>query len=152
MFSFTPVALLKMWRSAEINQFRVFMLLRALADWQTYWRVVKTFEQQLCRVSVCEPSQKTAFRNSIQCQCFTAAGGHGISLGLCPTKLPVIWDIQPGPLDVPAPFLRWSLECCPSCHTVLLFNHNVREYGDIGSTVDETAAIQTANYHTFRGI
>ena len=27
------------------------------------------------------------------------AGGHSISLGLCPTKLPVKWDIR---LDVPA--------------------------------------------------
>ena len=25
------------------------------------------------------------------------AGGHSISLGLCPTKLPVKWDIQLGP-------------------------------------------------------
>ena len=30
------------------------------------------------------------------------AGGHSISLGLCPTKLPVKWDIQFGQLDVPA--------------------------------------------------
>ena len=33
------------------------------------------------------------------------AGGHSISLGLCPTKLPVKWDIQPGQLDVPASVL-----------------------------------------------
>ena len=33
-----------------------------------------------------------------------SAGGHSISLGLCPTKLPVKWDIQCGQLDVPAPF------------------------------------------------
>ena len=32
------------------------------------------------------------------------AGGHSISLGLCPTKLPVKWDIRLGQLDVPAPF------------------------------------------------
>ena len=32
------------------------------------------------------------------------AGGHSISLGLCPTKLPVKWDIQLGQLDVPANF------------------------------------------------
>ena len=30
------------------------------------------------------------------------AGGHSISLGLSPTKLPVKWDIQLGQLDVPA--------------------------------------------------
>ena len=30
------------------------------------------------------------------------AQGHSISLGLCPTKLPVKWDIQLGQLDVPA--------------------------------------------------
>ena len=30
------------------------------------------------------------------------AGGHRISLGLRPTKLPVKWDIQLGQLDVPA--------------------------------------------------
>ena len=30
------------------------------------------------------------------------AGGHSTSLGLCPTKLPVKWDIQLGQLDVPA--------------------------------------------------
>ena len=36
------------------------------------------------------------------------AGGQSISLGLCPTKLPVIWDIQPGPLDVPAPMV-WTV-------------------------------------------
>ena len=28
--------------------------------------------------------------------------GHSTSLGLCPTKLPVKWDIQLGQLDVPA--------------------------------------------------
>ena len=33
---------------------------------------------------------------------FNFAGGHSISLGLCPTKLPVKWDIQLGQLDVPA--------------------------------------------------
>ena len=33
-----------------------------------------------------------------------AAGGHSISLGLCPMKLPVKWDIQLGQLDVPAIF------------------------------------------------
>ena len=31
-----------------------------------------------------------------------SAGGHSTSLGLCPTKLPVKWDIQLGQLDVPA--------------------------------------------------
>ena len=30
------------------------------------------------------------------------AGGHSISLGLCPTKLPVKRDIQLGQLDIPA--------------------------------------------------
>ena len=30
------------------------------------------------------------------------AGGHSISLGLCPMKLPVKWDIQLGQPDVPA--------------------------------------------------
>ena len=34
--------------------------------------------------------------------CTFHAGGHSISLGLCPTKLPVKWDIQLGQLDVPA--------------------------------------------------
>ena len=39
------------------------------------------------------------------------AGGHSISLGLCPTKLPVKWDIQLGQLDVPAIFdfsVKWQ--------------------------------------------
>ena len=36
---------------------------------------------------------------------FIFAGGHSISLGLCPTKLPVKWDIQLGQLDVPASVL-----------------------------------------------
>ena len=37
----------------------------------------------------------------IPCHHFSA-GGHSTSLGLCPTKLPVKWDIQLGQLDVPA--------------------------------------------------
>ena len=41
----------------------------------------------------------------------TEAGGHGISLGLCPTKLPVKWDIQLGQLDVPA---RSFTSCYPT--------------------------------------
>ena len=32
---------------------------------------------------------------------FSTRGGHSISLGLCPTKLPVIWDIWPDQPDVP---------------------------------------------------
>ena len=39
------------------------------------------------------------------------AGGHSISLGLCPTKLPVKWDIQLGQLDVPA---RSLTSCYPT--------------------------------------
>ena len=38
-------------------------------------------------------------------------GGHSISLGLCPTKLPVKWDIQLGQLDVRAIFdfsVKWQ--------------------------------------------
>ena len=35
------------------------------------------------------------------------AGGHSISLGLCPTKLPVKWDIQLGQLDVPATIFKF---------------------------------------------
>ena len=34
--------------------------------------------------------------------CLSMHGGHSISLGLCPTKLPGKWDIQLGQLDVPA--------------------------------------------------
>ena len=33
---------------------------------------------------------------------FSSAGGHSTSLRLCPTKLPVKWEIQLGQLDVPA--------------------------------------------------
>ena len=33
-------------------------------------------------------------------------GGHSISLGLCPTKLPVKRDIQLGQLDVPATIFK----------------------------------------------
>ena len=47
------------------------------------------------------------------------AGGHSISLGLCPTKLPVKWDIQLGQLDVPAPFSNFvngdRLSQVPAC-------------------------------------
>ena len=51
------------------------------------------------------------------------AGGHSISLGLCPTKLPVKWDIQLGQLDVPAPFSNFvngdRLSQVPACRLVL---------------------------------
>ena len=47
------------------------------------------------------------------------AGGHSISLGLRPTKLPVKWDIQLGQLDVPAPFSNFvngdRLSQVPAC-------------------------------------
>ena len=47
------------------------------------------------------------------------AGGHSISLGLCPTKLPVKWDIQLGQLDVPAPVSNFvngdRLSQVPAC-------------------------------------
>ena len=46
-------------------------------------------------VCVCVRSGRTP------CHHFSA-GGHSTSLGLCPTKLPVKWDIQLGQLDVPA--------------------------------------------------
>ena len=40
---------------------------------------------------------------------FSIAGRHSVSLGLCPTKLPVKWDIQLGQLDVPAySCLKWE--------------------------------------------
>ena len=41
------------------------------------------------------------------------AGGHSISLGLCPTKLPVKWDIQLGQLGVPAIF-EFSVKWLPA--------------------------------------
>ena len=31
-----------------------------------------------------------------------AAGGHSMSLGLCPTKLPMTWDTRVGHSGVPA--------------------------------------------------
>ena len=34
--------------------------------------------------------------------CSSHCRGHSISLGLCPRKLPVKWDIKLGQLDVPA--------------------------------------------------
>ena len=50
------------------------------------------------------------------------AGGHSISLGLCPTKLPVKWDIRLGQLDVPAPFFNFvngnRLSQVPACRFV----------------------------------
>ena len=33
---------------------------------------------------------------------FAAAGGHSMSLGLCPTKLPMTWDTRVGHSGVPA--------------------------------------------------
>ena len=36
-----------------------------------------------------------------------AAGGHSISLGLCPTKLPVIWDTGSDQSSVPARRTSW---------------------------------------------
>ena len=39
------------------------------------------------------------------------AGAHSISLGLCPTKLPVKWDIQLGQLDVPASGFVFVMGC-----------------------------------------
>ena len=61
---------------------------------------------------------------------FIFAGGHSISLGLCPTKLPVKWDIQLGQLDVPASVLfprdgTWLTQEPPSrfiCQPFALFN------------------------------
>ena len=32
---------------------------------------------------------------------FNETGGHSMSLGLCPTKLPMTWDIWPDQPDVP---------------------------------------------------
>ena len=49
--------------------------------------------------------------NRCKTSTFLIAGGHSISLGLCPTKLPVKWDIQLGQLDVPAIFefsVKWQ--------------------------------------------
>ena len=36
------------------------------------------------------------------------AGGHSISLGVCPTKLPVIWDTGFDQSSVPASLLKWQ--------------------------------------------
>ena len=47
-------------------------------------------------VNLCSKEALSFFRPSRK------TGGHSTSLGLCPTKLPVKWDIQPGRLDVPA--------------------------------------------------
>ena len=45
---------------------------------------------------------------------FQRSGGHSTSLGLCPTKLPVKWDIQLGPLDVPAFRNDTKIAHCPT--------------------------------------
>ena len=53
------------------------------------------------------------------------AGGHSISLGLCPTKLPVKWDIQLGQLDVPAIFefsVKWQPAKPTTGHLILLLH------------------------------
>ena len=58
-------------------------------------------------VCVCAPcSHRDSFDLCTELSSFRA-GGHSISLGLCPTKLPVKWDIQLGQLDVPATILRF---------------------------------------------
>ena len=41
------------------------------------------------------------FRHLRICFPLSETGGHSISLGPCPTKLPVIWDIWPDQPDVP---------------------------------------------------
>ena len=50
--------------------------------------------------------------------CFIAVG-HSISLGLCPTKLPVKWDIQIGQLDVPENFPSFlhGMRLCQEPHS-----------------------------------
>ena len=53
------------------------------------------------------------------------AGGHSISLGLCPTKLPVKWDIQLGQLEVPAIFefsVKWQPAKPTTGHLILLLH------------------------------
>ena len=61
-----------------------------------------------------------------RCKTSNLAGGHSISLGLCPTKLPVKWDIQLGQLDVPAPFSNFvngdRLSQVPACRLNFQFS------------------------------
>ena len=52
------------------------------------------------------------------------AGGHSISLGLCPTKLPVKRDIQLGQLDVPA--IRLWHGAKPRTTTTISYIHGRR--------------------------
>ena len=56
---------------------------------------------------------------------FSPAGGHSMSLGLCPTKLPMTWDTRVGHSGVPAevqPFQNYMVmkQCL-----VLLFGFHV---------------------------
>ena len=53
-------------------------------------------------------------KNQQQCQLtmhFTPAGGHSMSLGLCPTKLPVTWEERTDHPLVPATKFVTSLSC-----------------------------------------
>ena len=62
------------------------------------WQGVCVKHLHRCKTSI--------LRSGLHVIFITIAGGHSISLGLCPTKLPVKWDIQLGQLDVPAIFHR----------------------------------------------
>ena len=56
------------------------------------------------------------------------AGGHSTSLGLCPTKLPVKWDIQLGQLDVPAFRDDTKIAYCPTRRSGCLGLQVVHEF------------------------
>ena len=84
------------------------------------------------------------------------AGGHSISLGLCPTKLPVKWDIRLGQLDVPAPisfFVNGNrLSQVPACRSKPFhFPHccrNLTFYFILGSVASEPSSEQGRRKHT----
>ena len=58
----------------------------------------------------------------------STAGGHSTSLGLCPTKLPVKWDIQLGQLDVPAFRDDTKIAYCPTRRSGCLGLQVVHEF------------------------
>ena len=84
------------------------------------------------------------------------AGGHSISLGLCPTKLPVKRDIRLGQLDVPAPisfFVNGNrLSQVPACRSKPFhFLHccrNLTFYFILGSVASEPSSEQGRRKHT----
>ena len=71
------------------------------------------------------------------------AGGHSISLGLCPTKLPVKWDIQLGQLDVPAIF-HFPF----SVHGIRLSPEPARRIFDFSVTSSSVRFSQAERFHS----